>query len=85
MGDAMTWDTEYKYIPQYEYTSCNQHGNRYKRLKNKRVIVSIMSAKTGDAADIQTLVLMSHGLNVPVHYDFNDNTAYIKVVSEEVL
>ena len=81
----MTWETGYYYMPQYEYVSCNQHGDRFKRKESKRFSIAKLSCKTNDQSGLTCLVLMSHSLNVPVHYDFEDHTAFIEVVSADVL
>lgn len=77
----MTWTQIYIYEPTYEYTNTNQHGNRYKQVGRKQIKVCRMAAKIGNAADIQTLVLLSHTLEVPVCYDFGEGKAFITVRS----
>ena len=81
----MTYTTEYYYAPRYEYTSTNQHGSRYKKVASKRINVVKFSCKRDNASDLEDLVVLSHTLDVPVHYDFKDNTAYIRIMSSEAV
>ena len=81
----MTWTETYLYIPKYEYVSTNQHGDRYKRIGTKRIHCAKLSTNTDSAGSMTQLILLSHHLNVPVHYDFETDpqTAYIEVVAKE--
>ena len=81
----MTWTTGYYYAPRYEYVSCNQHGDRFKRKASKRLSIAKLSCKTDDESGLTRLVLMSHTLGVPVHYDFEDHTAFIEVMSSDAV
>ena len=83
----MTWNERFTYIPQYEYAGTNQHGDRYKKTASKQVKVAVLTAKYDDDTDLRTLVLMSHTLGVPVHYEYESDpqTAYIEVVAKEDL
>ena len=81
----MTWKKEYINIRQYEWASVNQHGDRYKRVDKRQLSVAEISCKTDDAAGIQKLVLLSDTLDVPIRYDFEENMAYMRVVSHEAL
>lgn len=81
----MTYTIEYYYAPRYEYTSSNQHGQRYKRKASKQINVVKLACKRTDASDLEDLVVLSHTLNVPVHYDFEANTAFIKIMSGEAV
>lgn len=81
----MLWIKNYSNISQYEYAGSNQHGNRYKRSESKRIATVRMSTDCNNIADMRTLILLSHNLDVPVHYDYEDSRAYIEVVSKEVL
>ena len=81
----MTWETEYYYVPRYEYVSCNQYGDRFKRKANKRLSVAKLSCEATNVSDMKRLILMSHTLGVPVHYDFEDHTAYIEVMSSDAV
>ena len=81
----MTWETGYYYAPRYEYVSCNQHGDRFKREASKRLSVAKLSCETNNATDLKRLILMSHTLNVPVHYNFDDHTAFIEVMSSDAV
>jgi len=81
----MTWEKSYIRIPQYEFANSNQHGMRYKRISSKRVACAKLEAKITDAVDLRNLILLSHHLDVPVHYDFGTpQTAFIEIVSKEV-
>lgn len=79
----MTWTKDTIYIPQYEWTSSNQHGDRFKRKASKKLSVATLSCKTNNAIDLTKLILLSDTLDVPVHYDFEDHTAFIKLISYE--
>ena len=83
----MTWVKTYKYIPQYEYVSTNQHGNRYRQIVDKQVSCAKLSANWEDAEDMRRLILLSHHLDVPVHYSFETTpqTAYIEVMAREAI
>lgn len=71
--------------PRYEYVSSNQHGQRYKRKPSQQIKVVSLSCKTNDADGLKRLILLGHSLQVPVHYDFEDHTAYIEVMSGEAV
>lgn len=79
----MTYIQDYIYIPQYEWASSNQHGDRFKRKTSKQLSVATLSCKTNVANELRDLILLSHTLGVPVHYDFEDHTAFIKLISYE--
>ena len=81
----MTWEKTYKYLPQYEYVSTNQHGNRYRQIADKQISCAKLSAGVNEVHDMRNLILLSHHLNVPVHYDFTTDpqTAYIEVMAKE--
>lgn len=83
----MQWEQEYSHSPQYEYVSTNQHGDRFKRSRSKRISIAILTAETTDVVGLSRLILLSHHLDVPVRYDFktDPHTAYIKVVGKEAL
>lgn len=81
----MQWIKYFVRVPRYKFTSCNQHGDRYKYTGQKRLSVAKISCKTSDADGIQKLILLSHTLDAPVRYDFEDHEAYIEVVSNEML
>ena len=84
----MQWDKRSIHLNQYKYTSTNQHGDRFKRNGQKIVSVVTLQTPCDNIADLTTLILFSHHLNVPVHYDFNNNSdepqfAYIEIVARE--
>ena len=81
----MKWEKTFTHRTIYSYVSCNQHGNRYKATGTNNLSVCRMTADTTDATDMSRLVLLSHHLDCPVRYDFDDHTAYIEVVSREKL
>ena len=81
----MTYTTTYDYIPRYKQTSRNQHGDRYKRIGSKKINVTGLSCSRDNASDLEDLVVLSHTLNVPVHYDFKENRAYIEIMSAEAV
>jgi len=81
----MTWEIGYYYAPRYEYVSCNQHGDRFKQKTSKRLSIAKLSCKHSNATDMSRLILLSHHLNVPVHYDFEDHTAFIEVMSSDAV
>lgn len=81
----MIWETGYYYLPRYEYVSCNQHGERFKRIQHKKLNIAKLSCAITEATGMSRLILLSHHLDVPVHYDFNDHTAYIEVISADAV
>ena len=83
----MEWEKGFAYIAQYECTSVNQHGRRYKGNGAKQVACAKLSTTTGITDDVQTLILLSDHLDVPVRFDFDANpqVAYIEVIGKEVL
>ena len=81
----MTWETGYYYAPRYEYVSCNQYGDRFKRKASKKLSIAKLSCKYSDATGMSRLILLSHHLNVPVHYDFEDHTVFIEVMSSDAV
>jgi len=81
----MTYTTEYYYAPRYEYTSSSQYGVRYKKVASKKINVVKLSCKRDDASDLEDLVVLSHTLGVPVHYDFKAGQAYIRIMSSEAV
>ena len=81
----MTYTTEYYYAPRYEYTSSSQYGVRYKKVASKKINVVKLSCKRDNASDLEDLVILSHTLDVPVHYDFKAAQAYIRIMSSEAV
>lgn len=81
----MTYTTEYYYASRYEHTSTNQYGNRHKRIAPKKINVVKLSCKKDNASDLETLVVLSHTLSVPVHYDFKKGVAFIRIMSGEAV
>lgn len=82
----MNWIKKYMAVKQYEFTSVNQYGSRYKQNGFKRISVAHISCEPTDAAGMKKLILLSHTLDVPIRYDFEDDQeAYIEVVSGEAL
>ena len=83
----MIWETKYIYLPEYKFTSTNQHGDRFKRKGTKKVQVARMETDCTNILDMQYLILLSHSLNVPVHYNFNSKPqgAFIEVVAKELI
>ena len=81
----MTWTTGYYYLPRYKYVSTNQYGSRFKRTPQKKLNTARLSCKLKDTTDMAQLILLSHSLDVSVHFDFEDQTAYIEVVSADAL
>lgn len=81
----MNWVKEYIRVPRYECTSINQYGTRYKHTRSTLIAVARLKCKTDDGDEIQKLVLLSHILDVPVRYDWDEHMAYIEVVSNEAL
>lgn len=81
----MLWSTKYLYLPEYEFTGTNQHGARYKKIDSKQVSIATLEADYNNANDLKTLVLLSHSLNVPVHYNFESSKAWIEIISREAI
>ena len=81
----MTYTTEYFHVPRYKYTCTNQYGDRFKRAASKKINVVKLSCKRDNASDLEDLVVLGHTLNVPVHYDFEENKAFIRIASGEAV
>ncbi len=83
----MIWEKSYVYLPRYEYVSTNQHGNRHRQTADKRVHCAKLSTDVRAANNLRDLILLSHYLNVPVHYNFSADpqVAYIEVVAKEAV
>ncbi len=81
----MTWGKRNIYLPKYKFTSANQHGDRFKRNGTKQVSVATLETECKNIPDMQCLILLSHHLNVPIHYNFDTDphVAYIEVVAKE--
>ena len=80
----MTYETRCIYRDEYECTSINQHGPRYKRTGTKQIRVLTLSCP-GNESELDDLICIGHMLNVPVHYDFKNHIAYIEVISAEAI
>ena len=61
----------------------NQHGARFKKISQKKLNTVMMSCEIDSSFDVQQLILLSHSLDIPVHYDFKAGKAYIEVMSAE--
>jgi len=81
----MIYETEYYYAPQYEQTSGYLGTARYKKNCSKQIIVAKLSCKHNDADGLKQLVLLSDRLKTPVHYDFDKQMAYIKLMSADTV
>ena len=81
----MIYETGYYYAPQYEYTGRNQHGSRFKKVPTKQIIVAKLSCKSDDADELKQLVLLSDRLKTPVRYDFENQLAYIELMSADTV
>jgi len=81
----MIYETNYYYAPRFKYANRNQHGTRYKKINSKQINVVALSCERTNTSDLEDLVVLSHTLNVPVHYDFKTNRAYIKLMSAEAV
>ena len=81
----MTYTTEYYYASRYEYTNSNQHGQRFKKIASKKINVVKLSCKRDNASDLEDLAILSHTLNIPVHYDFEEGQVYIRIMSGEAV
>jgi len=81
----MIWEIGYYYAPRYKYVSCNQHGDRFKRKASKKLNIAKLSCKTNDNVGLTHLALLSHHLNVSIHYDFEDHTAFIEIMSSDAV
>lgn len=81
----MQYKTRYYYTPRFQYVSHNQHGARYKKKQSKQICTVILSCKRTNASDLEDLIVLSHTLNVPVHYDFRESRAYIEIMSSEAV
>ncbi len=82
----MYWVREFYYMPQFEFVSVNQHGARFKKLnKPKQLPIAKLSCKRTDVDGMKNLILLSHTLNIPVRYDFEEQKCFIKLISHELL
>lgn len=83
----MNWNKKFKWIDKFKFASTNQYGDRYKQVNAKRLSVARLTANRNDLSDLQRLILLSHHLDVPVHYDFDTDpqTAYIEVIGAEAV
>ena len=79
----MTYNDGTFFLPRYEYTSCNQHGNRYKRKSSIALKTVRLSCKYDDKDGLIRLVLLSNSLDIPVKYDFSEHIAYIDLMGVE--
>ncbi|KKM04636.1 hypothetical protein LCGC14_1762310 [marine sediment metagenome] len=77
----MTWTTRVASRPIFQWAGTNQHGDRYKIEERKNFRIAKLSSNCNSVPDMQTLILLSYRLDVPVQYDFNDGVAFIEVVS----
>ena len=82
-----SWSKTFIYVPKYEYTSCNQHGERFKRKGSKQLSRCKITVDRTDAEGLLQLTLLSHHLDTPVRYDFESKpqTAFIEIISAEKL
>ena len=81
----MTYETEYYYALQYEQTSGCFQTARYKKICSRKIIVAKLSCDCNNAKDLKELVLLSDRLQVPVCYDFEEQIAYIKLISADTM
>lgn len=81
----MRYDTEYYYVQRYEYVNSNQHGARYKRATSAKLREATLSCERTNADALEDLIILGHELDVPVHYDFKTNRAYIRIMSGEAV
>ena len=72
-------------IPSYRQTGCNQHGTSYVGIRSKYIRVAKLSCNIGDIDGTRKLIALGHTLDAPVRYDFDEDRAYIEVVSNESL
>ena len=75
----MTYEVTFEYESEYEFTSQNQHGARYRKSGDKQVRILKMSCRTDDAAEMKQLILIGSELRVPVRYDFEQHVAWIRI------
>ena len=62
------------FIPKYEYTGTNQHGDRYKKIESivlptLTLSVDVAGATTGD---LKQLILLGSSLDIAPKYDFDE-------------
>lgn len=77
----MKYSYEFEYIPVYERASTNQHGERFKRKRYKKL--RILKVKPVDLAEHKQLIIMGDRLNIPVRYDFDSHEPYLEIASGE--
>ena len=81
----MIYETGYYYAPQYKYVSVNQHGERFKKAPTKQIIVARLKCESNDVDGLKQLVLLSDRLKTPVHYDFENQLAYVELMSADTV
>ena len=81
----MIYETRYYYAPQYKYAGINQHGERFKIAPSKQITVAKLKCKPDDADELKQLVLLSDRLRAPVRYDFENQMAYIELMSADTV
>ena len=57
-------------IPQFEYISNNQHGERYKKIRYIRTVVVTMIAQIDNPCDMTKIAILSDQLDTPIKYNF---------------
>ena len=82
----MTWGKRNIYLPEYEFTSRTKHGDRFKRNGTKQVSVATLETECKNISDMKILILLSHNLNVPVHFNYAEpQMAFIEIVARETI
>lgn len=81
----MIYETGYYYAPQYERTSGYFQTTRFKKICSRKIIVAKLSCDCNSVDELKQLVLLSDRLRVPVRYDFENQMAYIKLMSADTV
>jgi len=81
----MIYETGYYCARQYKYAGINQHGERFKIASSKQIIVAKLSCDCSDVDGLKQLILLSDRLKVPVRYDFENQMAYIELMSADTV
>ena len=81
----VTYSTRFTYKDEYDITSSNQRGERYKRSGCKFVRVCKISCEISETEAIRKLVILSSQLGAPLHYDFGarPQVAWLEVCAAE--
>jgi len=82
----MIYKRDAVYVDQYELSSDGKHGSRYREVRQKCVRLCRMTANPKTEPDgMITLLCLSDQLQIPIHWDFDQQQAYLEVCSTDVV